>query len=162
MAFCRATFIASRCSLHATVFFCFSEISRLVFFIVTFPQILRLRWRCQRWSRTKFRPSSRIRPCGANALSRLIRRYRQEQRTSALIPEKPGRKPGRRILGIKRDELIDAAINDFYLRPERPTLAAVEKQRILRLALHKINNLRGVWCRVFETACARFLRLITI
>jgi len=40
---------------------------------------------------------------------RLISRYRQEQLTSALIPERPGRKPGSRILGTKREQLIDAA-----------------------------------------------------
>jgi putative transposase len=72
---------------------------------------------------------------GPAMVFRLVARYRREHRTSALIPETPGRKPGSRVLGIKQEQLIEAKIKDFYLRPERPSLAALHRE--LLVAGHK-------------------------
>ena len=72
---------------------------------------------------------------GRAMVFRLVARYRGEHRTSALIPGSPGRKPGSRVLGSKQEQLIDAKIKDFYLRPERPTLAALHRE--LLVASHK-------------------------
>jgi putative transposase len=66
---------------------------------------------------------------------RLVRRYRLEHRTSALIPERRGRKLGSRILEGEQEQLIQAKIRDFYLCAERPTLAALHRE--ILVASHK-------------------------
>jgi putative transposase len=66
---------------------------------------------------------------------RLVGRYRREYRTSALIPETSGRKPGSRILEGEQEQLIQAKIADFYLCPERPTVAALHRE--ILVASHK-------------------------
>jgi putative transposase len=68
-------------------------------------------------------------------VSRLVRRYRLEHRTSALIPEHRGRRLGGRILEGEQEQLIRAKIRDFYLFPERPTLAALHRE--ILVASHK-------------------------
>jgi putative transposase len=72
---------------------------------------------------------------GRAMVFRLVGRYRREYRTSALIPETSGRKPGSRILEGEQEQLIQAKIADFYLCPERPTVAALHRE--ILVASHK-------------------------
>jgi hypothetical protein len=52
---------------------------------------------------------------------RLLARYKEDQRTSALLPKAPGRTPGTSVLGKEREEIISAQIRKFYLtREKRP------------------------------------------
>jgi len=72
---------------------------------------------------------------GRAMVFRLVSRYRLEHRTSALIPERRGRKLGSHILGNEKEQLIQAKIRGSYLCPERPTLAALHRE--LLIASHK-------------------------
>jgi putative transposase len=89
---------------------------------------------------------------GRAMVFRLVGRYRRDHRTSALIPESSGRKPGSHTLGSKQEQLIQAKIKDFYLCLERPTLAALHRE--LLVASHKAGILapsyKTVWRRVAE------------
>jgi len=69
---------------------------------------------------------------GTAMVFRLVARYRRQRRTSALIPERRGRKPGIHVLETKQEKLIKTVIEDIYLRPERPTIAALHRE--VRLA----------------------------
>lgn len=58
-------------------------------------------------------------------LYRLIRRFRADQRVSALEPRRRGRRIGTRLLSPEVESIIAAAIKEVYLRPERPTMRAL-------------------------------------
>ena len=54
----------------------------------------------------------------------LLRRYKQRPQTSSLLPWKRGRATKATFLESTREELLNSSIQD-YLRPERPSLAAL-------------------------------------
>lgn len=53
---------------------------------------------------------------------RLVNQMEQHQSIVKLIPEKPGRKQGGRVLNLAVERLIASKIESFYLVPERPTI----------------------------------------
>jgi hypothetical protein len=59
---------------------------------------------------------------------RLLARYKEDQRTSALLPKAPGRKPGTSVLGKEREEIISAQIRKFYLTREKRPVAALLRE----------------------------------
>ena len=61
-------------------------------------------------------------------LYRLIQRYRQRPQTSSLLPWKRGRDRYTRILDQKCEDLINICIQDFYLTPQRPSMAAFMRE----------------------------------
>jgi len=66
---------------------------------------------------------------------RLIAYYRRTPCTSVLAPEPRGRKPGSRIFDTSLEKIIETAIKDFYLRPEKPSLASLHRE--VQQACHK-------------------------
>jgi putative transposase len=60
-----------------------------------------------------------------SVLYNLLRRYKQRPQTSSLLPWKRGRDKNVTVLAKGREKLLDDCIKDFYLRPERPSLAAL-------------------------------------
>ena len=73
----------------------------------------------------------------ANQLSilyKLLQRYRRRPQTSSLLPWKRGRKPDESLLGDEREALLHECIDEFYLRPERPSLAALQLEVRRRFA----------------------------
>lgn len=58
----------------------------------------------------------------------LLRRYRQRPQASSLLPWKRGRDNNVRVLDQNREQLLNACIKGFYLRPERPSLAALVQE----------------------------------
>ena len=65
---------------------------------------------------------------------RLIARYRQRAQTSSLWPWKRGPARNTRYLEISREDLLTACIKEFYLAPERPSLAALFQEVRRRFA----------------------------
>lgn len=90
---------------------------------------------------------------GSVMVFRLLARYRRQRLTSALVPERRGRKPGIHVLDTKRENLINAVIDDFYLCPERPTMAALHRE--VRLA----SRQKGVSAASYQTVRRRVLEL---
>jgi putative transposase len=60
-----------------------------------------------------------------SVLYKLIQRYKQRPQTSSLLPRKRGRGNNVTLLEDEREKLLDDCIREFYLRPERPSLAAL-------------------------------------
>ncbi len=58
----------------------------------------------------------------------LVRRYRQRPQTSSLLPCKRGRGTSVRMLAPDREELLQTCIREFYLTPERPSLASLARE----------------------------------
>src|SRR5258708_21324559 len=67
-------------------------------------------------------------------LYKLLQRYRRRPQTSSLLPWKRGRKPDESLLGDEREALLHECIDEFYLRPERPSLAALQREVRRRFA----------------------------
>jgi putative transposase len=67
----------------------------------------------------------RLRPA---MVFRLLARYRRKRCTSVLAPEPRGRKCGSRVLDPSLEKIIEAAIKDFYLRREKPSLASLHRE----------------------------------
>jgi putative transposase len=65
---------------------------------------------------------------GTAMVFRLVARYRREHNASALAPERPGRKLGSRVLESKLERIIQDVIANFYLRPEKPSVAALHRE----------------------------------
>lgn len=61
-------------------------------------------------------------------LYKLLHRYRQRPQTSSLLPWKRGRCAGVRLLAPEREELLTSCIREFYLTPERPSMAAFVRE----------------------------------
>lgn len=61
-------------------------------------------------------------------LYKLLRRYKQRPQTSSLLPWKRGRDNNITVLDKDREQLLTSCIKDFYLRPERPSLAALVQE----------------------------------
>jgi putative transposase len=67
-------------------------------------------------------------------LYKLLQRYRRRPQTSSLLPWKRGRKPDEPLLSDEREALLNACIDEFYLQPERPSLAALHLEVRRRFA----------------------------
>ena len=63
-----------------------------------------------------------------SVLYKLLRRYKQRPQTSSLLPWKRGRDNRLTFLDPTRESLLTSCIKDFYLRPERPSLAALVQE----------------------------------
>jgi len=70
---------------------------------------------------------------------RLLARYREDQRTSALLPKTPGRKRGSSGLGKEREEIISAQIRKFYLTREKRPVAALHREIAADCAKHRLR-----------------------
>ncbi len=70
------------------------------------------------------------------AVYSLARRYRQRPQTSSLLPLRSGRQTHSHFLRPEREELLEMTIRQFYLTPQRPSLAALFKEVRLRFAQH--------------------------
>src|ERR1039457_2384000 len=62
---------------------------------------------------------------GRSVLYSLVHRYRQRPKTSSLLPLKRGRDTHTIVLDQPREHLLDSCIREFYLKPERPSFAAL-------------------------------------
>jgi putative transposase len=58
----------------------------------------------------------------------LVRRYRRRPQTSSLLPWKRGRSSSVPTLAPEREELLQSCIREFYLTPERPSMAALAQE----------------------------------
>jgi putative transposase len=67
-------------------------------------------------------------------LYRLVGRYKQRPHTSSLLPWKNGRGHKVKVLNSEREDLLKSCIKDFYLLPERPSLAALMQEVKRRFA----------------------------
>jgi putative transposase len=65
---------------------------------------------------------------------RLLRRFRDSPTASALTPRRVGRGTGAKLLPLAVEQIIEAAIDDYWLKPERPPLAALVREVELRCA----------------------------
>jgi len=65
---------------------------------------------------------------GRSVLYCLIHRYRQRPQTSSLLPLKRGRDANTTVMDQAREHLLDSCIREFYLRPERPSFAALVRE----------------------------------
>jgi putative transposase len=82
----------------------------------------------------------------------LLRRYKQRPQTSSLLPLKRGRECKATFLDKPREELLNSCIQDFYLRMERPSLAALVHEVRLQSSLQRLQppNYRTIRARVGE------------
>ena len=89
----------------------------------------------------------------------LLKRYRQRSQTSSLLPGKRGREPKVAVLGRDREQLLSSCIEEFYLKPERPRLSALNLEIRRRFAEKQLPapNYRTVVRRIE----ALDLRLVT-
>jgi hypothetical protein len=62
---------------------------------------------------------------GLSVVYDLVKRYRQRPQASSLLPGKRGRELKTSVLGQDREPLLSSCIQEFYLRPERPGIAAL-------------------------------------
>ena len=65
---------------------------------------------------------------------RLLRRYHENPSVTRLMPQSRGRVSGCRFLNPAVDAVVEAAINEFYLTPERPTIAGLVQEVARRCA----------------------------
>lgn len=100
---------------------------------------------------------------------RLLRRYRDDPTVTQLMPRSRGRVTGRRVLDPAVEPLVEAAIDEFYLTPECPTLAKLVREVARRCARNSLSaptykavlarvqarKLRDVLNNRGGTACAR-------
>ena len=89
---------------------------------------------------------------GRSVVYELLKRYRQRSQTSSLLPGKRGREPKVSVLGHDREHLLSSCIQEFYLKPERPRLAALMLEVQRRFAEQSLSapNYRTV-CRRVES-----------
>jgi putative transposase len=89
---------------------------------------------------------------GRSVLYDLVRRFRRRPKTSSLLPWKRGRGDNTRFLDKSREDLLTACIKDFYLVPERPSLAALFQELRRRFAENQLPapNYRTVVRRLNE------------
>ena len=65
---------------------------------------------------------------GPAMIYRWLARYRRDPHVSALLKQSPGRKLGTRVLPPSVEQIIEDTIQSFYLKPERPSLAALHRR----------------------------------
>src|SRR5260370_39742362 len=89
---------------------------------------------------------------GRSVVYDLLKRYRQRSQTSSLMPGKRGREPKVPVLKQVREQLLSSCIQDFYLKPERPRLAALVLEVRRRFAEQDLPapNYRTI-CKRVET-----------
>jgi len=80
----------------------------------------------------------------------LVRRYKRRPQVSSLLPWKRGRSTDTHFLDPSREELLKACIDEFYLTPERPSMAALLQEVKRRFSERKLSapNYRTVRGRV--------------
>jgi putative transposase len=80
----------------------------------------------------------------------LVRAFRQRPVTAALVPATPGPRKGGRRLDPGIEARVDRAIEDVYLKPERPTLKRVliEIRRDCSAAGLKSPSMKALTARV--------------
>jgi putative transposase len=92
-------------------------------------------------------------------LYRLVSRYRQRPQTSSLLPWKRGRDSRTHFLDREREVLITACLQEFYLTPQRPSIADLLRALRHRFGEHALPppNYRSVRRRLsqFSGACRR-------
>ena len=76
---------------------------------------------------------------GRSALYELLQRYRRRPQASSLLPLRRGRRGKESLLEDEREALLKACIDDFYLRPERPSLSALQLEVKRRFAEHALT-----------------------
>ena len=59
---------------------------------------------------------------------RLLRRYRDDPTVTGLLPRSRGRVIGTKVLDPVVDALVESAIDEFYLVPERPSVADLVRE----------------------------------
>jgi DDE domain/Helix-turn-helix domain len=64
----------------------------------------------------------------ATNLYRLIQRFREDRRVSALLPRKAGRPAGTRFVSANVEAIIQTAVREIFLVPERPTFRELVRQ----------------------------------
>ena len=89
---------------------------------------------------------------GRSVVYDLLKRYRLRPQTSSLLPGKRGGEPKLPILRQDREQLLGTCIQEFYLKPERPRLAALMLEIQRRFAEQSLSapNYRTV-CRRVES-----------
>jgi putative transposase len=89
---------------------------------------------------------------GRSVVYDLLKRYRQRSQTSSLLPGKRGREPKVPVLKQVHEQLLSSCIQDFYLKPERPRLAALVLEVRRRFAEQDLPapNYRTI-CKRVET-----------
>jgi len=87
---------------------------------------------------------------GRSVTYELLKRYRQRSQTSSLLPGKRGREPKAPVLDQDREDLLSSCIQEFYLKPERPRLAALMLEIRRRFAERNLRapNYRTVLSRI--------------
>jgi putative transposase len=79
----------------------------------------------QRLCKEDVREAVRHLRIGRSVLYCLVHRYRQRPQTSSLLPLKRGRDTNTIVMDQTREHLLDSCVREFYLRPERPSFAAL-------------------------------------
>ena len=81
---------------------------------------------------------------------RLLRRYREDGSVTRLMPQARGRVIGAKVLDPAIEAVVEAAINDFYLTPERPTIGGLVREVARRCSQQELNapTYRAVRARV--------------
>jgi putative transposase len=87
---------------------------------------------------------------GRSVIYELLKRYRQRSQTSSLLSGKRGREPKAPVLNQDREDLLSSCIQEFYLKPERPRLAALMLEIRRRFAERNLRapNYRTVLSRI--------------
>ncbi|MGA0565660.1 Mu transposase C-terminal domain-containing protein [Ancylobacter sp. VNQ12] len=88
-------------------------------------------------------------------LFRWLKRYRAEERATALVSRKPGRRAGIDAFDPALKAIVDRNITTFYATPEKPTLTRLWKRisadcRVSELAPPSIRRLKG-YLATFDT-----------
>ena len=80
----------------------------------------------------------------------LLRRFHEHPVTASLLPRRPGPVKGARFLPAPLEAQIEAAIDQEFLRPERPTVARVwaETKRACHVAALKPPSLKALRARI--------------
>ena len=83
---------------------------------------------------------------------RLLARFRLSQQTTALLPSKPGRKPGAKELDVDQEKIVSRLIGQFYLSRQKPSIAALHRTVALECFQAKIPapSYKAVRARVRE------------
>lgn len=82
----------------------------------------------QRCSHADIEQAAQLLQLHRSMVFRLLRRYRADPKPSSLLPDTVGRKRGSRSLSTEQEQIITREIDTFYLRLERPPLAALHRQ----------------------------------
>jgi hypothetical protein len=92
---------------------------------------------------------------------RLLRLFRQHLVATSLLPGSPGRKAGRFILSEPQEKILQQTIEEFYLTPQRPSIAALHRAVCMNCQLAKtdVPSYKTVRSRVMGIDLRRRTRL---